>query len=54
MAETSDDLENLLTDVRRTISENRLFLVKLGDETFEDEVDDNAEVGSVEEDFVQL
>jgi hypothetical protein len=37
MADTVDDLDKLLMDVRKTISENKLFLEKLVDETVEDE-----------------
>ena len=37
MADMADDLDQLLADVRKTISENKLFLEKLVDETVADE-----------------
>jgi|GEM_PF-1288818 len=37
MADMADDLDQLLADVRKTISENKLFLEKLVDETVVDE-----------------
>ena len=60
MAQDTDDLEKLLLDVRKTISENRLFLEKLLDET-EDEKDGEEAEPEVEgdvtvsdEDFEEL
>lgn len=50
----ADDLEKLLTDVRRTISDNKQFLEKLVDETVEDESGDETEATAAEEDFVEL
>ena len=37
MADMADDLDQLLADVRKTISDNKLFLEKLVDETVDDE-----------------
>lgn len=56
MAETLDDLEILLTEVRKTISDNKQFLEKLVGEAIEAE-DDDPEVPepvAVEEDFEEL
>ena len=54
MADVADDLDKLLEDVRKTISDNRQFLVKLGDETVEEDSGDETEPVSVEEDFEEL
>jgi len=60
MAQETDDLEKLLVDVRKTISENRQFLEKLLDETEDerDEVEPESEVEGdatvTEEDFEEL
>lgn len=55
MAETSDDLDKLLLDVRKTISDNKGFLEKLVDETVEDDDPVNgAESISIEDDFEEL
>ena len=54
MADVADDLEKLLTDVRRTISENRQFLEKLVDETVEEDSGDETEAVAAEEDFEEL
>ena len=50
----ADDLEKLLSDVRRTISDNKQFLEKLVDETVEDDSRDEPEVTAVEEEFEEL
>lgn len=50
----ADDLEKLLLDVRKTISDNRLFLEKLVDETVEENSGYDAEATAVEEDFEEL
>lgn len=50
MADGTNDLERLLLDVRKTISDNRLFLEKLVDETIEDD----PETVPVEEEFEEL
>ena len=39
-----DDLDKLLIDVRKTISDNQLFLEKLIDETIEEDEPDAAEI----------
>jgi hypothetical protein len=49
-----DDLEKLLADVRKTISDNKQFLEKLVDESVEDDSDDESEPKIVEEDFEEL
>jgi len=56
MAEAPDDLEKLLTDVRKTISENKQFLEKLVDETIEDDPAPEDEAGgmAIKEDFEEL
>lgn len=54
MADTADELETLLTDVRKTISENKQFLEKLADETIEGDTRDEAEATVAEEDFEEL
>jgi hypothetical protein len=54
MADVADDLEKLLADVRKTISDNRQFLEKLVDEAVEDDTEDETEVMTVEEDFEEL
>ncbi len=54
MAESPDDLEMLLSDVRKTISDNKQFLEKLVDETVEDDSRDETEAAIVEEDFEEL
>ncbi len=60
MAQETDDLEKLLVDVRKTISENKQFLEKLLDET-EDEKDGEeteseaeGDATITEEDFEEL
>jgi hypothetical protein len=54
MASVPDDLEKLLTDVRKTISDNRQFLDKLVDEAVEDDSEDETDAMTVEEDFEEL
>ena len=54
MSSEPDDLEKLLTDVRKTISDNRQFLDKLVDEAVEDDSGDETEAVTVEEDFEEL
>ncbi len=49
-----DDLEKLLAEVRRTISDNRQFLEKLVDEAVEDDSDEDTEPVTSEEDFEEL
>lgn len=54
MVDVADDLEILLTDVRKTISDNALFLGKLVDETIEDESEDELNSVAAKEDFEEL
>lgn len=54
MADTADDLETLLSEVRRTISDNKLFLDKLADETVEGDTGDETEATVAEEEFEEL
>lgn len=54
MADAADDLEKLLADVRKTISDNKQFLEKLVDEAVEDDSEDESEALAVEEDFEEL
>jgi hypothetical protein len=54
MAEIPDDLEKLLTEVRKTISDNKQFLEKLVDEAIEVDLDDERESVPSEEDFEEL
>lgn len=49
-----DDLDKLLADVRKTISDNKQFLDKLVDESVEDDSEDESETVTVEEDFEEL
>jgi hypothetical protein len=54
MAESPDDLEKLLMEVRKTISDNKQFLDKLVDEAIEDDPEDESEVVVAEEEFEEL
>jgi len=54
MADVADDLEKLLSDVRKTIFDNKLFLEKLVDETEENDPVDETDALTVEEDFEEL
>lgn len=54
MVDNADDLEKLLADVRKTISDNRQFLEKLADETVEDVSGEGVEVIVFEEEFEEL
>jgi hypothetical protein len=49
-----DDLEKLLAEVRRTISDNRQFLEKLVDEAVEEDAEEETEAVTIEEDFEEL
>ncbi|MDD2366575.1 MAG: hypothetical protein PHN84_10475 [Desulfuromonadaceae bacterium] len=48
------ELEKLLHDVRRTISDNKLFLARLLSETGEDESDDETGAAVQEREFEEL
>lgn len=54
MPNVPDDLETLLSDVRKTISDNRQFLEKLVDEAIEVDSEDEPEAVASEEDFEEL
>jgi hypothetical protein len=54
MAETPDELEKLLSEVRKTISDNKQFLEKLVDEAIEVDSEDEPETVAGEEDFEEL
>lgn len=54
MADEADDLEKLLAEVRKTISDNKQFLEKLVDETVEGDPGDETGPVAVEEDFEEL
>jgi hypothetical protein len=54
MSEAPDELEKLLTEVRKTISDNKLFLEKLVNEAIEVDSEDDPEEGANGEDFEEL
>lgn len=54
MADAVDELDKLLADVRKTISDNRQFLEKLVDEAVEDDPEEETEAMTAEEDFEEL
>lgn len=54
MTDVDDEFEKLLLDVRKTISDNKLFLKKLVVETSEDDSGEETETLVVEEDFEEL
>jgi len=55
MAEAPDYLEKLLTDVQKTISDNKQFLEKLAYEATEVvSEEDDSESATIEEDFEEL
>ena len=54
MADMADDLDKLLADVRKTISDNKQFLDKLVDDEVEDDSEDEIEAVTFEEDFEEL
>ena len=54
MTDVADDLEKLLADVRKTISENKQFLEKLVDEAVEEDSEDETDALTLEEDFEEL
>lgn len=54
MAEIADDIDKLLLDVRKTISDNKLFLEKLVDESVEVEPEEYETFPPVEEEFEEL
>jgi hypothetical protein len=54
MSTVPDDLETLLMDVRKTISDNKQFLEKLVDEAIEVDSEEEPESVAGEEDFEEL
>lgn len=54
MAEAPDDLDKLLTDVLKTISDNKQFLEKLKDEAIEVDSEEGSEAAQDEDDFEEL
>ena len=54
MAESPDDLEKLLADVRKTICDNRQFMDKLVNEEIEVDSEDESETVAREEDYEEL
>jgi len=54
MAEAPDDLEKLLTEVRKTITDNKQFLEKLVDEAIEVDSGDDPEEVATGDDFEEL
>jgi hypothetical protein len=54
MSPEPDDLETLLSDVRKTINDNRQFLEKLVDEAIEVVSEDDSETATAEEDYEEL
>lgn len=54
MTDETDDLEKLILDVRKTISDNEEFIRKLDDETEEDVMEDGVKIQTVEEEYEEL
>ncbi|MFZ2950631.1 MAG: hypothetical protein WA003_14240 [Desulfuromonadaceae bacterium] len=54
MADETDDLEKLLAEVRKTISDNKQFLEKLVDEAIEVDSEDDPDAASGEGSFEEL
>ncbi|MDD2539856.1 MAG: hypothetical protein PHH28_02285 [Desulfuromonadaceae bacterium] len=54
MPNVADDLDKLLSEVRKTISDNKQFLEKLLDETVEDDAGNEAETIPIDEEFEEL
>jgi len=54
MSSVTDDLETLLLEVRKTISDNKQFLDKLVDEAIEVDSEDEPDALAGEEDFEEL
>lgn len=48
MTDSNDELEKLLSDVRKTISDNRQFLDRLIDETIDESEEDEVVAGGEE------
>ena len=54
MSTAPDDLETLLSEVRKTINDNKHFLEKLVDDEIEVDSDDEPENVAAEEEFEEL
>jgi hypothetical protein len=54
MLDAPDELDKLIFEIRKTISDNRQFLEKLVDEAVEDDAEDEDEENSTGEDFEEL
>ena len=54
MEDTTDDLDNLLVEVRKTIYDNKIFLEKLASEAIEVDTETDSETETMEEDFEEL
>ncbi len=54
MSTVPDDLETLLSEVRKTISDNKQFLKKLVDEASEIDAEEEPEAVVGEDDFEEL
>jgi len=54
MPEAPDDIEKLLSDVRKTITDNKQFLEKLVDEAIEVDAEEDSESAVDGEDFEEL
>jgi hypothetical protein len=54
MLDAPDELDKLVLEIRKTISDNRQFLEKLVDETVEDDDEDQEDEASTAEDFEEL
>ena len=54
MSTIPDELELLLNDVRKSISDNKQFLEKLVDEAIEVDTEEDPEIMTGEEDFEEL
>ena len=54
MTDASDDLDKLLADVRKTITDNKQFLEKLVDEAIEVDSENDSEAVADEGDFEEL
>ncbi len=54
MSEMGDDLDKLLIDVRKTISDNKLFLEKLVDEAVNEDPEDEIAAPEADEELEEL
>jgi hypothetical protein len=54
MLDVPDDLDKLVFEIRKTISDNRQFLEKLVDEAVDEDAEDQLEEVTIEEEFEEL